>query len=313
MSEPSAVLDLTQTSSDESGTEVGGNTSPPPPPTRNIRSRGWCFTINNPTQPGANLMEIIKMDPRVTYCVFSLEQGEQGTRHFQGYLHFEHAQRMQAAKDVVGQRAHLEKARGTPQQNRRYCVKEPIEGPWEHGEMPTQGKRNDLTELIDAIKAGHIKSFLDAVESEWATTALRNMKQVERMIQLYAKAIDAPPDVVVRWGSTGVGKSRGWRERFPGQRIYSKKNSKWWDGYQGEDIVIWDEFSDSTCPIEEWLQLTDRYRSGLIGEIKGGHVAMTWTKICFTSNLPPHQWWVNARPDQLQAVQRRITLIEHVV
>lgn len=46
------------------------------------------------------------------------------------------------------------------------------------------------------------------------------------------------------WGSTGTGKTRGVRERFP--EAYLKSNTKWWDGYNGEDVVILDEMTPNT-------------------------------------------------------------------
>ena len=41
------------------------------------------------------------------------------------------------------------------------------------------------------------------------------------------------------WGHTGTGKSRGVRGRFPDAFI--KSNDYWWDGYNGEDVVILEE------------------------------------------------------------------------
>lgn len=41
------------------------------------------------------------------------------------------------------------------------------------------------------------------------------------------------------WGATGTGKSRGVRARFPD--AYIKSNDYWWDGYAGEDVVIYEE------------------------------------------------------------------------
>jgi len=54
---------------------------------------------------------------------------------------------------LLGLRAHLEASRGSPQQNKEYCTKEPrLGGPWEFGEMGEQGKRCDIKAFVDAMK-----------------------------------------------------------------------------------------------------------------------------------------------------------------
>lgn len=45
-------------------------------------------------------------------------------------------------------------------------------------------------------------------------------------------------------GPTGTGKTRGVRARFPD--AYLKSNTKWWDGYNGESVVILDEMTPNT-------------------------------------------------------------------
>lgn len=41
------------------------------------------------------------------------------------------------------------------------------------------------------------------------------------------------------WGPTGTGKSHTVRTAYPD--AYLKTNTKWWDGYQKEDVVIIEE------------------------------------------------------------------------
>lgn len=101
------------------------------------RSRGWCFTINNPR---INHEAYLAYD--CTYMVFQKERGEAGTEHYQGYIYFRNARSLAGIKtDAIFATAHLEAARGTPAANHAYCTKEEgrIDGPWVKGDIPQQG------------------------------------------------------------------------------------------------------------------------------------------------------------------------------
>lgn len=57
--------------------------------------------------------------------------------------------------------------------------------------------------------------------------------------------LDSRPHLNNFWimGATGVGKSRYVREKhYP---VYPKMRNKWWDGYDGEDVVVIEELSPS--------------------------------------------------------------------
>ena len=118
-------------------------------------ARHWCFTLNNPDLYPDELLEQIE---KAQYVVFQLEEGENGTPHYQGYCIFAQKQRLTALRGLFGGRAHWEQARGTPEQNRAYCTKEGRIGEiTEWGEIPGnagQGARTDLDELHSALKAG---------------------------------------------------------------------------------------------------------------------------------------------------------------
>lgn len=115
-------------SSDSSDSSVLGNTKP----TR-IRSRKWVFTLNNPLDDTVTHLtqEFAKFN--VKY-IFSLEKGEKGTPHLQGYLEFPNQVSFYTVQDICPG-WHLEKARGTPEQNIAYCSKESthLAGPWIKG------------------------------------------------------------------------------------------------------------------------------------------------------------------------------------
>lgn len=98
----------------------------------------------------------------ITYAVFGQEVAPTtGTRHLQGYVVFDDRKRIGAVRTLFPG-AHVEVARGTPQQASDYCKKE---GDYrEFGDfssIPFQGKRTDLDQF---------KSWLND-QTEWPTDA----------------------------------------------------------------------------------------------------------------------------------------------
>lgn len=64
--------------------------------------------------------------------------------------------------------------------------------------------------------------------------------------------------------------------------FYRKLRNKWWDGYQGESIVILDDMSPKYEMLGDFLKdWTDHY--GVGGETKGGMVQLKHTLFIVTS------------------------------
>lgn len=124
------------------------------------QAKHWCFTINNYEENDLLLLRKSSDIPCVRYLIFQQEIGEEGTPHIQGYISLDKKQRLNLVKKLVGDRAHLTLSKGSPQQNRKYCSKGETAKAGtleEYGECPTpQGKRHDLTLLIESVKDGNL-------------------------------------------------------------------------------------------------------------------------------------------------------------
>lgn len=105
--------------------------------------------------------------------------------------------------------------------------------------------------------------------------------------------------VTVIQGPTGTGKSRHCKEQYPG--AYWKQRSNWWDGYEGQETVIIDEFY-GWLPFDLLLRICDRYP--LLVETKGGQVNFTAKNIIITSNTVPERWYKNV---YFKSFARRVT------
>ena len=125
-------------------------------------ARPWVFTLNNPTTlEAANLsaqLDALLLSKELRYAVIGEEIAPTTrTRHFQGYLYFTNNHSFNTVKTLVGTRAHVEIARGTPAENQAYCTKEST---WKCiGTLPQKGARMDLHAVIADINSG--QSFDD--------------------------------------------------------------------------------------------------------------------------------------------------------
>lgn len=142
------------------------------------RQNAYCFTLNN--WVADDRTRLVTEDSNVRYIVFGEEVGDSGTPHLQGYLQLHNEERMALLNPrLFGNRAHLQLARGTAEQNKRYCTKDAT-NIYERG-TPRGGKgsRTDLDLVHDAIKAG--KSY-DEVSTEYFSTVSRCDRFVRQKI-----------------------------------------------------------------------------------------------------------------------------------
>lgn len=111
------------------------------------------------------------------------------------------------------------------------------------------------------------------------------------------------PEVHIFWGESGTGKSRKAFEEFPDAHIMSKPNNGavWFDGYDGQDVIIFDEFY-GWIPYDMLLRILDWHAISV--PVKGAMVKLAATKFVFTSNKPWEEWYPNV--DDTKALARRI-------
>lgn len=246
------------------------------------RCRQWCFTINNYTKSEYDLAVALECK----YLVVGKEVGESGTPHLQGYVWFK-KQYLRSTVSKIFPRAYLTPAKGTPQQASDYCKKD---GDYfEKGTLTTQqGKRNDLIAACDLIKEG---GTLSNVASVYPSTYVRTY----RGLAAFALTVQEPyvhDDVRGEWyvGEPGTGKSRHAREHNPG--AYLKSQNKWFDGYEGQHVIILDDLDRGGIPLGHHLKIwTDRY--SCTGETKGGTVNLRHRKFIVTSNYSIEDLWAD--------------------
>lgn len=250
------------------------------------RSKQWCFTINEPDDSPFSRTDtpMALWDPdNMDYLIFSMEQGTHV--HLQGYVAFTKQLRLKAAEKLLGGHAHLERAKGTPQQNKDYCSKTDethLLGPWEWGTLPVgAGHRTDLDTAIASIKAG--APMLEVANASPAIYVHFNRGLLALQSLVFPSPAWRDLHVTWVWGTTGVGKTRLAYDRDP--NLYKCiMPGQWWTGYDRNKTLLFDDFyGQIRC--SDMLNYLDGYPLQL--PTKGGFCWAHYTEVFITSNVQP--------------------------
>ena len=105
------------------------------------------------------------------------------------------------------------------------------------------------------------------------------------------------------YGKPGCGKTYYATHLY--EKFYMKSQTKWWDGYNDEEVVILDDYDDPSLGhyIKIWA---DNYSCK--GEIKNGTVHLNFKVFIITSNYMPRSLWPQDKPTQY-AICRRFNFI----
>lgn len=227
-------------------------------------AKNWCFTLNNPTDAEQQHLESTA-NPLIAYIVFQLEEGENATRHLQGYVQLTARKRIAQVKTLLTERCHLEVSRGSAEDNQKYCTKEPrLGGPWQRGTISGKGKRNDIRKFVEALQERDLTNadlhdeFADVLARypRFVTSSLKEKKdrsvvrhpliarpgwQTGLLDYLHGE----PHDRKIRWYVDAVGSTgkSTFARRYDAKRSYLVTGGKHTDiyyGYDFEPVVFFD-------------------------------------------------------------------------
>lgn len=114
-------------------------------------------------------------------------------------------------------------------------------------------------------------------------------------------------------GPPGTGKSTLMKTlaRYLG-RVYvqpfKKGSGLYFDDYDGEDVMIIDEFDGDVMPPKMFNAIADEHPCVLPVHGGAGH-QMVSRFLFIGSNYPPHLWWKKRNPSQLRQTTRRIDVV----
>lgn len=262
--------------------------------------RNICFTLNNwtPDQYAELQRYYDEQVVPIRYIIFGRETApETGTPHLQGYCEFLRPVAFSKVHRLFFN-AHIEpRSRySTSAQAAEYCKKDDTE-PYEAGEMSKPGARTDLDSIRDQLLSGD--TTVDDIAMENPTVFHQYGRTLERIQTIALRRQFRTEMTQGYWyfGKSGQGKSHTvFHDYDPSTHYIKNLRDEWWDGYNGQPIVIFDEFRGQ-IPFGQLLTLADKWPL----TVKQRHrepVPFLAKEIRITSCLRPERAYANIDRDE---------------
>lgn len=256
-------------------------------------------------------LQAMEKNSAIRFIAYGLETcPTTGKLHHQGWICF-HNQRPNS-RTSLGRIAKMIDAgyckgmRGSLAQNNDYCSKQ--SSLKKFGDEPKQGDRNDLKAVVNRIASGE-------------TTADDICLDDPGYFHMYGRTIQRAEDILLRqkfrtemtkgiwyYGNTGQGKSHTAFAGFDPKTCYVKpltgSEAKWWDGYTGQETVIFNEFRGE-IPYGEILSLVDKWPHYVPRRNREPAPFIAKTLIVTSALHPQEVWTKRGVSDSMDQLYRR--------
>ena len=266
------------------------------------KARSWCFTvfkfnnevIEDPLWTGREI------PPTLQHCVYQVEKcPTTGKLHLQGLLTVKNPLTMTGVKKLLNDpSAHLEIRKGSFEEAAAYCKKSKtkVRGPWEYGQKPAPGTRTDILQMNKETVEGKLDLVAWAQDPARAHVVAHSYKWFEHLASKSVKRRDPKlqPKIFVALGCSGGGKSYDCLDYLEAQNVgpvykYSINKEGFFNGYEGQRAVFYDEFLGSMFPLTELKQLL--HQGAHVVKIKNGSWSYNAEYIAISSNEFPTKWY----------------------
>jgi len=294
--------------------------------------RYWCFTENKYPEALAPTIELEGLPPHITYLCGQLEVGEQGHLHFQGYCELDASQYVSWMKKNLSPTAHFEPRYGTQEEAIIYTQKidSALKNTWvSYGEpvKGSQGRRNDLLEIKAKLDEGATER---TIAEEHFGSWVRYNKSFKQYVLLTSENNEprvGPVKTTLIIGPSRSGKTTHVEDKLVeaglatrvdggirlGSEVYIKTpQTSWWEGYNGEQCVVFEDFRANDMRLHQFFQLTDPFRRpGHTVPIKGGFVPLKADTFFVTTGVHPIDLWKSTRTSDRDwgMLKRRLTKV----
>lgn len=256
------------------------------------RSKYWCGTSYD-FSDFASLSGL-------RYAVWQRERcPSTGKLHFQFHTEFFDRLRFPQVQRLLPG-AHIERVRDL-HSSRKYAQKDEsrVEGPWFFGSCEERKRKLDV---VSFLKGGTVVELLQEEPHLWRSVCslqqVRAMMMPKRSEKTYMFYI---------FGDTGCGKTTMMKRFGQYMSIYWKDHSKWWTGYEQQDIVVYDEYNNEFAH-NDLLRFGDD--TPMFVEYKGGVINFSSMMMVFLSNLHPAVTIFSHHDDKIvEALGRRFVVI----
>lgn len=266
------------------------------------QSRKFLFTWNN--YPENHAVPLANAGARY-HCYGHELAPTTGTPHLQGFLYYSSARSVRSVRSKLPG-VDVRIADGSVGDNITYCSKD---GRFhEFGTKPLTQEEKGETEVQryalarDSAKRGN----LDEIPADIFVRCYSTLKR----IQLDYMPRVAPQEGVCGvwiYGLSGCGKTRAVYAKYPD--LFQKPSTKWWDGYQGEDVVLVDDVDIYDVKLggefKHWADFCP-----FIAESKGGAQRIRPKKLFVTSQYKIEDIWTDEKTQA--ALGRRFVVIEKI-
>lgn len=284
------------------------------------RSRSWMVTVSADKMTQSEVEEALSEYTYIGQKEKGTQGGEQGYEHYQIYIENPEPIRFSTLKKKLPT-AHLEVRKKSRIDCYNYVTKSEtsIGQPFGHGDIiltEEKGKRNDILLIREMIDNG---DSLEEIESAFPVQFFTMRKAIEtayndRLRRQMRKRRRTDLKVIYICGRTGTGKTSYVLDKHGDENVYimsdypqgySEKEK--FDGYNGEKVVLFDEFR-SNIPLSRMLRYLDVYYCEL--PARYNVKIAEYTTVYITSNWKLGEQYPKVKaehPQDWAAFSRRIT------
>lgn len=262
-------------------------------------------------------------DPEIlSYLIYQLEQGKEGTFHWQGYCETHQRRTCGAMQKKWLPGAHFKIAHGTAEHNKNYVWKLGDKddgtgrgGQKEFGTPMNQGKRKDLDRIKDELLTVPNSSPSQYFETMGLDTIAKykNAMKAVKIARLRKAERDFQTDAVWCWGPTGTGKTHWIMEQLKdvpkSNRLFHSYDGEWWDDYDGQEYVVLDDFRGGQYEYNALLHLLDKWPHS-VRQRNVGLVPWVAKKVFISAPYPPEEAYpgiMNTKDSIAQLIRRLST------
>lgn len=230
----------------------------------------------------------------INYAIVSREKHQDGSYHNHMYVEFVKAFESRNARcfDIEGRHPNVQKVKQTPWKTVDYVKKD---GDWVEYHPENAPRLNyDAMSRTEKFRFLRDNDPIELYDKDMisAEQCMRIMK-AKQFIENYRQKMTRTVKPIILWfyGPTGTGKTRTAieiaQESGMNYWVSNDPDLKWFDGYNGQEYAIIDDFRRQGIKFSWMLRLLDRYP--LLVQVKGGYVRWIPLVIIITCPVPARE------------------------